>query len=145
LPVQSQEVPNPFAKGKIPVVVEVQNHPAIKGIAEWGSALKRKIEEACFAEYRQKVASIGPESLPRIRRASEIWKHIEFKQVRIDPNVTDTVVFYVISTWDQDEHMEWCIRGTDQLIYVGQYLGYPVGGYAGLNTGMSVSSIETHR
>jgi hypothetical protein len=25
--------------------------------------------------------------------------------------------------------MEWCIRGTDELLYVGQFLGYPVDGY----------------
>lgn len=84
---------------------------------------------ACFADYRDKVDSIGPESLPRIRRPSEVWKHLEFRHVRIDSTVKDTVVIYVVPDWDAEEHMEWCIRGTDQLIYVGQFLGYPVNGY----------------
>lgn len=124
-----QEVAIPFVKGKVPVVIDFKNHPAIKTIAEWGLELKRKIEEACFLSYREKVASIGPESLPRIRRANEIWKHLEIRHIRIDPSVKDIVVIYVIPAWDESEHMEWCVQGTDKLIYVGQFLAYPVNGY----------------
>jgi len=91
--------------------------------------LKRKIEDACFADYRDKLEAIGPESLPRIRSPKDIWKHLEFCHVRIDPTVKDTVVIYVIPSWDEDEQMEWCIRGTDKLVYVGQFLSYPVNGY----------------
>ena len=80
-------------------------------MAHWGPDLKRKIEEACFADYRDKVASIGPESLPRIRRPNEVWKHLEVRHVRIDPIVKDTVVVYVVPDWDEEVHMEWCIRG----------------------------------
>jgi PP-loop superfamily ATP-utilizing enzyme len=129
VPMLRQEVALPFVKEKVPVVVDFENHPAIEAIARWDPELKRKIEEACFADYRDKVASIGPESLPRIRRPNEVWKHLEFRHVRIDPTVKDTVVIYVVPDWDEEEHMEWCIRGTDQLIYVGQFLGYPVNGY----------------
>jgi hypothetical protein len=124
-----QEIRFPFAKDKVPVVVDFKNHPAIKAIAQWGPELKQKLEEACFANYRDKVASIGSESLPRIRRAREIWKHLAFRHVRIDPNVKDIVVIYLVPAWDESEHMEWCIQGTDKLIYVGQFLGYPVNGY----------------
>ena len=124
-----QELRLPFVKGKVQVVVDFKNHPAIKAIAQWGPELKQKIEEACFANYCDKVASIGPESLPRIRHAKEIWKHLEFRHVRIDPNAKDIVVIYLVPAWDEDEHMEWCIQGTDNLIYVGQFLGYPVNGY----------------
>jgi hypothetical protein len=124
-----QEVAIPFVKGKVPVVVDFKNHPAIRAIAKWGPDLKRKIEEACFADYREKVASIGPESLPRIRRPNEVWKHLEFRHVRIDPTVPDRVVIYVVPAWDEEEHMEWCIRGTDEVVYVGQFLQYPVNAY----------------
>jgi hypothetical protein len=124
-----QEVAIPFVKEKVPVAVDFENHPAIKAIAAWGPELKRKIEEACFAHYRNKVESIGPESLPKIRRPNEVWKHLEFRHVRIDPTVKDRVVVYVVPDWDEEEQMEWCIRGTDRLVYVGQFLGYPVDGY----------------
>jgi hypothetical protein len=124
-----QEVAVPFAKGKVPVVVDFENHPAIEAIAQWGPDLKCKIEEACFAHYRDKVASIGPESLPRIRRPSEIWKHLEFRHVRIDPTVKDTVGVYVVPEWDEDNHMEWCIRGTSDLVYAGEFVGGPVSVY----------------
>ena len=40
-----QEVAIPFVKGKVPVVVDIESHPAIKAIAQWGPELKRKIEE----------------------------------------------------------------------------------------------------
>ena len=125
-----QEVAVPFVKGKVPVVVDIANHPAIKAVAQWGPELKRKIEEACFGNYRDKVESIGPESLPRIRRPSEVWKHLEIRHVRIDPSVKNRVVVYVVPDWDEEEQMEWCIQGTDRLVYVGQFLQYPVDGYA---------------
>lgn len=133
-----EEVQVPFVKRKVPVVVDFENHPAIKSIAQWGRTLKRKIEEACFAHYRDKVASIGLESLPRIRRPNEVWKHLEFCHVRIDPTVKDTVVLYVVPDWDEEEHMEWCIRGTDQLVYLGQFLGYPVGRYRKIRANRSL-------
>jgi hypothetical protein len=126
---QRPEVALPFVKGKIPVVVDFENHPAIEAIARWAPGLKQQIQEACFADYRDKVAAIGPESLPRIRRPSEVWKHMTVRHVRIDPTVKDAVVIYVVPDWDEEEHMEWCVRGTDQLVYAGQFLGYPVSGY----------------
>src|SRR5688572_4712678 len=121
-----QEVSIPFVKGKVPVVVDFEEHPAIQAIAAWGPELKQKIEEACFADYCDKVEAIGPESLPKIRRAKEIWKHVEIQHVRIDPNVKDRVAVYVVPDWDQSEHMEWVIQGTDKLVYVGQFVGWPV-------------------
>ena len=126
-----QEVTVPFIKGKVPVRVDFERHPAIAAIAAWGPELKRKIADACFADYQDKVSLIGPESLPRIRRSAEVWKHLEVREVRIDPTVADTVVVYVVPDWDESEHMEWCIRGTDEVVYVGQFLGYPVDGYDG--------------
>lgn len=126
---RNQEVAIPFTRGKVPVVVDFENHPAIQAIANWGPVLKRKIEEACFAHYRDKVESIGPASLPSIRRPSEVWKHLEFRHVRIDPTVQNRVVVYVVPDWDEEEQMEWCIQGTDRLVYLGQFLQYPVAGY----------------
>jgi PP-loop superfamily ATP-utilizing enzyme len=123
------EVKIPFVKGNVPVVVDFENHPAIAGIASWGADLKQKLEEACFADYQDKVSSIGSESLPKIRRPNEIWKHLEFRHVRIDPLFKDTVVIYVVPAWDESEHMEWCIRGPNELIYVGQFLNYAVNRY----------------
>lgn len=123
------EVKIPFVKEKVPVVVDFQNHHAIEAIPHWGPDLKRKLEEACFAHYREKVDSIGPETLPRIRRPVEVWKHLRFQHLRIDPNVPNRVVLYVVPAWDEDEHMEWCIEGTDRLVYAGQFLGYSVDGY----------------
>jgi PP-loop superfamily ATP-utilizing enzyme len=138
----NQEVSLPFVRGKVPVVVDIENHPAIAAIARWGQALKEKIEEACFAHYRDKVDSIGPESLPRIRRPREVWKHLEFRHVRIDPNVPDIVVLYVVPAWDEEEHMEWCIRGDDELLYVGQFLQYPVSGYRNLSCGFEAGRAD---
>jgi hypothetical protein len=63
-----QEVAIPFVKARVAVVVDFENHPAIEAIAAWGSDPKRKIEEACFADYRDKVASVGPK---RSRKSAE--------------------------------------------------------------------------
>ena len=62
--------------------VDFEKHPAIEAIGAWGSDLKRRIEEACFADYRDQVASGGPEALPKIRRAKEVWK----QRLRADPH-----------------------------------------------------------
>ena len=126
------EVVMPFIKRKVPVVVDVENHPAIEALSEWGPALRKEIEEACFADYRDKVDLIGPESLPKIRQPSHVWKHMKVQNVRIDPTVPDRLVVYVVPAWDESEHMEWCIQGTDKLVYVGQFRGYSVDGYSGL-------------
>ena len=131
----AQEVAIPYGKRKVPVVVDFKRHPAIGAIAKWGPALRKKIEDACFADYREKVASIGPGALPAIRRPAEVWKHLEFRHVRIDPTVPDTVVLYVVPAWDEEEHHEWCVRGADELVYLGQFLGLPVDGYGRIGKG----------
>jgi hypothetical protein len=124
-----QEVTVPFAKRKVPVLVDFQNHPAIKSLAEWGPKLRKRIEEACFAQYRKKVDSIGPGLLPKIWQSSQVWRHMKIQSVRIDPAVMNRVVVYVVPAWDIDEHLEWCVEGAHKLVYVGQFLGYPVDGY----------------
>jgi hypothetical protein len=127
----TSQVKIPFLKVKVPVVVDIDRHPAIELISQWGEGLKNKIADACFAQYRDKVASIGQApSLPRIRQATEVWKHLEIREVRIDASIPDTVVVYVIPAWDIDEQMEWCTRGRDELVYVDQVLYYRVDGYA---------------
>ena len=97
--------------------------------ARVGTEKLLQLEEACFAHYRERVASIGPESLPRIRRPKEVWKYVAFRHVRIDPMVKDTVVIYVVPEWDEDNHMEWCVQGTNKLVYAGEFVGGPVSVY----------------
>ena len=121
----------PFLKRKVPVDVDFKNHPAIQSLPKWGPRLRKQIEEACFANYRDKLGSVGPEALPKIRQASHVWKYMKVQSVRIDPTVLDRVVVYVVPDWDESEHMEWCVEGADKLIYVGQFLGYSVDGYQG--------------
>lgn len=91
--------------------------------------MRKQIEEACFANYQEKADSIGLETLPKIRQAAQVWRHMKILSIRIDPTVMDRVVVYVVPAWDEDEHLEWCIEGGDKLVYVGQFLGYPVDGY----------------
>ena len=119
----------PFVKRKVPVDVDFKNHPAIQSLAKWGPKLRKQIEEACFANYQEKLASIGAEALPKIRQPSHVWKHMKIQSVRIDTTVPDRIVVYVVPDWDEEEHLEWCIEGADRLVYVGQFLGYPVDGY----------------
>lgn len=129
--VDRAQVMIPFMKAKVPVVVDLDRHRAIALISRWGAGLKKKIEEACFASYQDKIESIGMSpGLPTIRRPNEVWKHLEVRHVRIDALVPDTVVVYVVPDWDLSEHIEWCIKGQNQLVYVGQFLGYSVNGYA---------------
>src|SRR6476620_1797087 len=106
-----QEVTMPFLNRKVPVQVDFKKHPAIQTLAKWGPQLQHQIEQACFANYQAKLASIGPESLPKIRQPSHVWKHLTIESIRIDPAVMDRVVVYVVPGWDESEHMEWCIEG----------------------------------
>jgi hypothetical protein len=125
-----QEVAIPFLKKKVPLLVDADRHPVLKVIEAWDPGLKTKIEEACFANYAQKMASIGSNpSLPRIRKASEVWKHLTVESLRIDARVDDIVVLHVVPAWDVDLQMELCIK-KGQLVYAGQLLLYPVDGYA---------------
>jgi hypothetical protein len=57
---------------------------------------------------------------------------LEIQSVRIDGSIPDTAVVHVIPAWDIDEQMEWCIRGRDELVYVGQFVLYHVERYARL-------------
>jgi hypothetical protein len=108
---------------------DFRSHPAIESLAEWGPKLQEQIEEACFANYQDKLASVGLGTLPKIRQPSHVWKHMEVRSVRIDPTVPDRIVVYVVPEWDDDEHLEWCVEGVDKLVYVGQFLGYAVDRY----------------
>jgi hypothetical protein len=125
------EVLIPFLKKKVPIVVDLDEHPAMELIEKWGPALKKKIEDACFANYQQKIASIGMNpALPRIRKPNEVWKHIEVESVRIDARIDDTVVIHLVPAWDIDLQMEICIKG-DRIVYADQFLMYPVDEYDG--------------
>jgi hypothetical protein len=124
-----QEVAMPFVKRRVPVMVDFKNHPAIESLPKWGPKLRKQIEDACFANYQDKLASIGPKALPKIRQPSHVWKHMKVQCVRIDPTVPDRIVVYVVPDWDESEHMEWCIEGINKLVYVGQFLAYPVDRY----------------
>ena len=123
-----QSVRIPYAKKPVSVRVEIDKHPALEGIAEWGPELKVSIENACFASYQDKLSMIGPEALPVIRRPNQVWKHITIADIRIDPTILDALVVYVIPEWDESEHMEWCIRD-GELVFVGQFLDYDIDSY----------------
>jgi hypothetical protein len=98
-------------------------------VGGWGLGVNAEIERACFAAYQCKVASIGQgPSLPRIRKANEVWNHLQVESVRIDAVVPDSVVLHLVPAWDVDLQLELCIKGK-QLVYAGQYLQYPVDGY----------------
>jgi hypothetical protein len=127
----NQEVLIPFLK-KIPLFVDVGRHRTMEILRRWGPALKKTIEEACFANYKDKIKSIGlNSSIPRIRKANEVWKHLEVESIRIDACVDDTIVLHIVPVWNIDLQIELCIKG-DQLVYAGQFLLYPVDGYAKL-------------
>ena len=123
------EVLVPFLKKKVPIIVDLDEHPAMNLIKKWGPSLKTKIEDACFANYTKKIASIGMSSaLPRIRKPNEVWKHVEFESVRIDARIDDVVVIHLAPAWDVDLQMEICIKG-DRIVYAGSFCMYSVDGY----------------
>jgi hypothetical protein len=128
----NQEVLIPFLKEKIPLFVDIGRHRTMEIIKKWGSTLKKIIEEACFANYKEKIASTGHNSsIPRICKANEVWKHLKVESIRIDACVDDTIVLHLVPEWNIDLQMELCIKG-DQLVYAGQFLLYQVDGYANL-------------
>ena len=106
------------------------SHPMFKKMPKWTPPLKAKIEKACFRHYRDMVEMIGDESLPKIAKPGEIWPHIKINSIRLDPEVPNVAVAYVVPAWDLSEHMEWAIKGTATLQYAGTFLCYPVDSYA---------------
>jgi hypothetical protein len=122
----------PFMKRKVKLVVDVHRHPTMELIANWGPAIKKKVEEACFANYKAIIASIGlSPSIPRIRKPNEVWKHLEVESIRIDACVGDVVVLHLVPSWNIDLQIELCIKG-DEIVYAGQFLSYPVDAYCKL-------------
>lgn len=116
---------------------------AIQNISKWTDRLRIALERACFADYLQKIEDIGaePPTVPAIKTASQVWNHIELQSVRaIGPNV---VVVYAVPAWDENLHHEWCIEGTDTLLYVGQFLDYDSGdAYRSIRAGNSAVAYE---
>ena len=125
---EEQFVRLPFAKKRLPVTVQIRRHRGIASIGSWRPELKQELQEACFRSYQDKVKSIGREGVPRIRRAAEVWRHIDIQQIVIDPTVDNRLLVYVVPDWDESEHMEWCIQD-GEVVYVGQFLGYPLESY----------------
>jgi hypothetical protein len=129
MPESRNQVLIPFLKRKVSLLVDVNRHPAMKQIKNWGAGIKKIIEDACFANYKDKVASIGMNpSLPLIRKPNEVWKHLTVESVRLDAVVDNRLVVHLVPAWDIDEQMELCIEG-DRLVYSGQFLLYAVDGY----------------
>lgn len=124
----------PFFKGDIPIIVETDNHAAIEEIENWPKSLKNDVEEACFRMYQDKVEMIGTETLPRIRRAAEVWKHIVVDCIRIDPKIKDAMVIGIKPAWEVEHDAELCIR-KNKLVYAGQFLFYPPNTYGSIRDG----------
>lgn len=133
-PFGGQFVRLPFVKEAIPVVVDIEDFPAIENIKDWPKVIKDHLAAACFRSYQDKVASIGTESLPRIRRAAEVWKHLTIRCIQISPKFPESLLVYVVPVWDESEHMEWCIKN-GKVVYVGQFLGYSPDGYDDISYG----------
>jgi hypothetical protein len=137
----------PWINASIPVDLTYthltgEEHRALGNMAKWSQGLQNSIERACFANYLEKVEAIGaePPTVPVIKRPGDVWKHIQIKSVR--PQGADLVVVYVEPSWDDTLHLEWCIQGTDRLLYVGQVLCYPADGYEGIKSGNNARNCE---
>ncbi|MFC4309897.1 DUF6985 domain-containing protein [Steroidobacter flavus] len=115
---------------------------ALQNIPRWTDGLRIAIERACFADYLQKIDDIAaePPTVPVIKSPSQVWSHIELQSVR--PFGPDIVVVYAVPAWDENLHHEWCVEGTDTLLYVGQFLGYSGDGYRSLQHGNAAVSYE---
>jgi hypothetical protein len=141
------EVRFPWINVSVPVVLTYtdltgEEHQAIAGMANWSEGLRTLIERACFANYLEKAEAIGaqPPTVPVIKQPSDIWGHINVKSVR--PQGRDLVVVYAEPDWDENLHHEWCVQGVDRLLYVGQVLCYPAGGYGDVESGNSALNFE---
>jgi hypothetical protein len=110
-----------------------EEHLALARIARWSDSLRTKIERACFADYLDKVDAIAaaPPTVPVIKQASEIWAHVEVSSVRAQGK--ELIVVYAVPEWDIEEQHEWCIKGTDDLVYVGQVLCYDPDAYCDID------------
>ncbi|MCO6046726.1 hypothetical protein NG895_22750 [Aeoliella sp. ICT_H6.2] len=109
-----------------------EEHLALANMERWSDSLRTRIERACFADYLDKVDAIAatPPTVPVIKRPEHIWRHVEVESVRAQG--PELVVVYAVPEWDIEEQHEWCIHGTDDLIYVGQVLCYYPNGYYGI-------------
>ena len=135
-------VPFPWINTSVPVDLSStaesgEEHLALENIEKWTDGLRTSIERACFANYLEKVEAIGaePPTVPVIKRPRDIWRHIEIESVR--PQGRDLIVVYAVPEWDDNLHHEWCIKGTDRLLYVGQFLDYPADSYGDIESGNS--------
>lgn len=110
-----------------------EEHLAIANMMTWTDSLRIKLERACFADYLDKVYSIAakPPTVPAIKAPEQTWRHVEIRTVR--PQGAAVIMVYAVPEWDIEEHHEWCIQGIDELVYVGQFLGYSADGYFDLN------------
>jgi hypothetical protein len=137
----------PWVLARVPVEQDPEEsiggeETAIENMSKWTEGLRTAIERACFADYLQKIEDIGaePPTVPAIKAASQVWNHIELQSVRaFGPNI---VVVYAVPAWDEDLHHEWCIEGTDTLLYVGQFLDYSGDSYRSIRDGNSAVSYE---
>ncbi|MGV8040314.1 MAG: hypothetical protein AB2L07_09610 [Thermoanaerobaculaceae bacterium] len=137
----------PWIRKRVPVdltwsVKHGDENRAIAQMSCWSDSLRDAIEKACFAHYLEHVYAIDarPPVVPAITAPEQVWRHIDVKSVC--PHGADVVVVYAIPEWDEDEQHEWCIRGTDELVYVGQVLCYDPAGYARVSAGNCARNYE---
>jgi len=130
----------PWTNASVPVDVSSsdltgEEHIALSGMSSWTEGLRISIERACFADYLDMVWAIDakPPTVPVIKRPSEVWSHIQIRSVT--PQGTELVLVYAEPRWDENLHHEWCIRGKDRLLYVGQFLGYSADAYGRIEHG----------
>jgi hypothetical protein len=114
-----------------------EEHLALRNMGNWTDGLRTALERACFADYLEKIEAIGaqPPTVPVIKCPNEIWNHVRVESVR--PEGADLIVVYAEPSWQIDLCHEWCIEGSDRLLYVGPFLGYSPSSYATIEAGMN--------
>lgn len=121
----------------------------VNGILNWPETLKIAIERACFADYLSLIEAT--DCVPRdlgagqnpivINSPEQVWQYIDVKSVRVE--ASDYQVVYAIPAWSYDLQHEWCIRGNERLIYVGQVLGYSADAYEDRSDNMAIDYDKT--
>ena len=130
-------------------LAELDVDAIVNGILNWQENLKIAIERACFADYLSLIEATGcvPYDFDTgqepilITSPEQVWQHIDVKSVRVENS--DYQIVYAIPAWSYDLPHEWCIRGNESLIYVGQFLYYSANGYEDLSDNMAIDYEKT--
>ncbi len=106
---------------------EDYDHRCIEAFFNWGETLFIKLQDTTFEYYKDYEEMCGGFDDLAIDSPSEIWQYCKPTNIHFTSSSQDSSSTFIDveldCDWEIEHGMQWLVKNTDELMYVGPYFG----------------------